>query len=103
MVKKRERSKSRKVTTPEQVKVVASPRRQVVSSSELVETKPEAEFILESSTDGIMTIDSERCIVTFNATMERLTGWKKEEAIGAHYSYDEAHQMVEDFIAGQDE
>lgn len=46
--------------------------------------EPEAELILESSADGIMTIDENRCILTFNPTMERLTGWKKKEAIGRH-------------------
>jgi len=39
------------------------------------------ESILESSADGIMTLDSERRILSFNASMERLTGWKKEEVM----------------------
>jgi len=42
------------------------------------------ESILESSADGIMTLDSERRILSFNASMERLTGWNKDEAIGKH-------------------
>ena len=42
------------------------------------------ESILESSADGIMTLNSERRILSFNASMGRLTGWKKEETIGKH-------------------
>lgn len=82
MAKRRERSKSRKATTLEQVKIAASPTGKVDSSSELSEVKAEAGLVLESSADGIMTIDAERRILTFNAAMERLTGWRKDEAIG---------------------
>ena len=31
-----------------------------------------------------MAIDTERHILSFNASMEKLTGWKKEEAIGSY-------------------
>lgn len=48
---------------------------------QLAEERYKIESILESSADGIMTLDSERRILSFNASMERLTGWKKEEAI----------------------
>jgi PAS domain S-box-containing protein len=54
------------------------------SSSQTAEIKADAGFILENSADGIMTVNLERRIVTFNAAMERLTGWKKAEAIGTH-------------------
>jgi len=53
-------------------------------AAQLAQERYKVESILESSADGIMTIDSERCILAFSAGMERLTGWKKEEAIGKH-------------------
>ena len=49
---------------------------------QLAEERYKVESILESSADGIMTIDQERRILAFNAGMERLTGWKREEAVG---------------------
>jgi PAS domain S-box-containing protein len=49
---------------------------------QLAEEKRRIESILENSPDGIMTVDLQRRIVTFNAAMERLTGWKREEALG---------------------
>jgi PAS domain S-box-containing protein len=53
-------------------------------ASQLAEERYKLESILESSADGIMTINPERCILSFNSSMERLTAWKKEEAIGNH-------------------
>jgi len=53
-------------------------------AAQLAQERYKIESILESSADGIMTIDSERCILAFSAGMERLTGWKKEETIGRH-------------------
>lgn len=53
-------------------------------ASQLIEERHKVESILENSADGIMTINPERHILTFNAGMERLTSWKKEEAIGGH-------------------
>jgi PAS domain S-box-containing protein len=50
-------------------------------ASQLAEERYKIESILESSADGIMTIDPDRRILSFNASMERLTGWKREEAI----------------------
>lgn len=51
-------------------------------ASRLAEEQYEMESIVEHSADGIMTIDSKLRILTFNAGMERLTGWNKSEAIG---------------------
>jgi PAS domain S-box-containing protein len=51
---------------------------------QLAEERYKIESILESSADGIMTLDSERRILSFNASMERLTGWNKDEIIGKH-------------------
>jgi PAS domain S-box-containing protein len=49
---------------------------------QLAEERYKIESILEGSADGIMTIDPERRILAFNAGMERLTGWKKQQALG---------------------
>ena len=51
---------------------------------QLAEERYKIESILESSADGIMTIDPERRILSFNSSMERLTGWKKDEAAGRY-------------------
>jgi len=53
-------------------------------ASQLAQERHKVESILENSVDGIMTIDPRRRILSFNASMERLTGWKKEEAIGSY-------------------
>jgi len=53
-------------------------------ASQLAQERYKMESILESSADGIMTIDPERRILSFNASMERLTGWEKGEAVGNH-------------------
>lgn len=37
---------------------------------------------MENSADGIVAITPEHHILAFNIAMERLTGWKKDEAIG---------------------
>lgn len=51
-------------------------------TSQLAEERYKVESIVEHSADGIMTIDSERRILSFNTSMERLTGWSRSEAIG---------------------
>ena len=51
---------------------------------QLAEERYKIESILENSADGIMTIDPERRILSFNTSMERLTGWKRDEAIGSY-------------------
>jgi PAS domain S-box-containing protein len=81
---KRERSGPKKAGKRPPVKAVSAPGDKPDSPPGEVNVEPEAELILESSADGIMTIDENRCILTFNPTMERLTGWKKKEAIGRH-------------------
>jgi PAS domain S-box-containing protein len=83
-VKKGKRPESRKAMSPMPVKAAAKGGKKMPPSSRVARAKPGAELIIENSADGIMTIDSERRILTFNAAMERLTGWKREEAIGRH-------------------
>ena len=53
-------------------------------ASQLAEERYKIESILESSADGIMTIDPERRILSFNASMEKLTGWERGEAVGSY-------------------
>jgi len=53
-------------------------------ASQLAEERYKVESILENSADGIMTIDPKRRILSFNASMERLTGWEKEEAVESY-------------------
>jgi len=52
--------------------------------SQLAQERYKIESILESSADGIMTLAPERHILSFNASIERLTGWKKEEVLGSY-------------------
>lgn len=44
------------------------------------------ESILENSADGILTISPEKTILSFNSSMERITGWNREEVIGRRCS-----------------
>ncbi len=48
----------------------------------LAEEKQRTEFILENSPDGIFSLDSSGHIVGFNAAMEKLTGYSREEVMG---------------------
>jgi|YelNatPaOPRAMG01_1025707.scaffolds.fasta_scaffold26104_4 PAS domain S-box-containing protein len=48
----------------------------------LAEEKRRVESILEHSADGIMSIDARRRIISFNLTMEKLTGYAREEVLG---------------------
>ena len=40
------------------------------------------ESVLDAMEDGVMTVDRELCVVGFNRAAERLTGYRKEEALG---------------------
>jgi PAS domain S-box-containing protein len=44
--------------------------------------KQRLDAIIEQSADGVMIIDQRWRITTFNRTMEQLTGWSREEAVG---------------------
>ena len=50
--------------------------------SHSAEANVRAELILEGSADGILAIDSERRILAFNAALENLTGWSRDEVVG---------------------
>ena len=53
----------------------------------LDEEKRRVESVLEHSADGIMSIDSRCRIMGFNAAMEKITGYSREEAIGQECSH----------------
>jgi len=48
----------------------------------LAEEKQRVESVLENTADGIMDIDSNRRIISFNRAMEKLTGYDREEVLG---------------------
>jgi len=48
----------------------------------LAEEKQRLEAILKNSADGIMSVDSRCRILGFNPALEKLTGYKREEALG---------------------
>jgi PAS domain S-box-containing protein len=52
----------------------------------LAEEKRRVESVLEHSAEGIMSIDSRCRILGFNAAMEKLTGYTREEVIGQECS-----------------
>lgn len=58
------------------------PTGEATSSSQAAETTIAAEVVLEGSGDGILSIDRDRRIRSFNEAAEKLTGWKRGEAIG---------------------
>ena len=46
--------------------------------------KDQTQIILDSIADGVFTVDAEFRITSFNRSAEKITGIKKEEAIGRH-------------------
>ncbi len=53
---------------------------------ELQQSEENYRNIVESSPDGIITIDIKGFITSFNAAFAKLTGYSKEELIGKHFS-----------------
>ena len=51
---------------------------------QLAEKQYKIDAILEMSSEGIMTIDPERHILSFNTGMERLSGWRKSDVAGKY-------------------
>lgn len=51
-------------------------------AKDLLEEESRLESIIEHSADGIVGLDSQRRITSFNSAMERLTGWHRQEARG---------------------
>jgi PAS domain S-box-containing protein len=54
-------------------------------SQSLVKEQERLAAIFHNSTDGILTVDNALRIIDFNPTMERLTGWHKNEVLGRFY------------------
>jgi PAS domain S-box-containing protein len=48
----------------------------------LAEEKGRVESVLENSGEGILNIDAQGSITAFNAAMERLTGWRRQDVLG---------------------
>jgi PAS domain S-box-containing protein len=48
----------------------------------LSEEKRRVESVLEHTADGIMSIDSQRRLISFNLAMEKLTGYSRDEVLG---------------------
>jgi len=48
----------------------------------VAEEKRRIESVLEHTADGIMSVDSQRRLISFNLTMEKLTGYSREEVLG---------------------
>jgi len=48
----------------------------------LAQEKQRVESIIENSAEGIMGMDAQQRLVSFNSAMERLTGHRREEALG---------------------
>ena len=46
--------------------------------------KNQTQIILDSIADGVFTVDADLKITSFNRAAEKITGVKKEEAVGRH-------------------
>jgi len=46
--------------------------------------KDQTQIIWDSIADGVFTVDADFRITSFNRSAEKITGIKKEEAIGRH-------------------
>ncbi len=59
--------------------------------------------ILQNSADGVMILDADQCIVSFNRALERMTAWDAEDAMALHVSnviqWDDPDTLdIEDYI-----
>ena len=54
------------------------------SAAALAQERAQTQAIIDASAEGLMLVDTERSILQFNPAAERLTGWKKDEAMGRH-------------------
>lgn len=65
---------------------------------ELEESKAKAQAILETTVDGIITINEQGIILTFNKSASRIFGYSEEEVVGQHINIllpdpDKSHQL----------
>ncbi|MCA9910764.1 MAG: PAS domain S-box protein, partial [Anaerolineae bacterium] len=49
------------------------------------EERQQLAAIVENSADGVMILDPDLQIVNFNRALERMTGWRPDDAIGSNY------------------
>jgi PAS domain S-box-containing protein len=56
------------------------------TEKEILETRDFLESIIESSKDGILTVDDKGYILSCNTAMEKISGFNKEELVGTHAS-----------------
>lgn len=54
-------------------------------TSGLFDTKQQSEIILKVIEDGVMLVDEQKIIRTFNPSASKLTGWPENEATGINY------------------
>jgi PAS domain S-box-containing protein len=64
---------------------LAAGLRFALRSQALVKEQERLAAIFQNSMDGILTVDNALRIIDFNPTMERLTGWHKNEVLGRFY------------------
>jgi PAS domain S-box-containing protein len=63
----------------------ASAVRSAIEARRARQEKEQLEAILYYSADGILTVDRQLCITSFNPAMERLSGWRMPEVVGRFY------------------
>lgn len=54
-------------------------------ASSLHDEKAKSEIILNSIDDGVLLLDTNRCIQLFNKAAEKITGWSQKDALGLDY------------------
>ena len=59
--------------------------RSVIEAHRARQEKEQLEAILYYSADGILTVDRQLLLTSFNPAMERLTGWRTPEVLGRFY------------------
>ena len=101
-------SKSIRVYSPDELELLATIGIQVGVAldnarlhKEMMESKTYLEQVIESSHDGIITVDPDLTIRTWNRGAEQMLGWSREEVIGRQAPFvpaelwEEAKSMVE--------
>ena len=52
----------------------------------LVQVSNWAETLIESISEGVVTLDSSGCVLSFNRSAEQITGWEAEQAVGRSFN-----------------
>jgi PAS domain S-box-containing protein len=64
---------------------MAAAVRSIIEAHRARQEKEQLEAILYYSADGILTVDRQLLLTSFNPAMERLTGWRTPEVLGRFY------------------